>query len=162
VQRFYEILEDTLLAHRLDAFAKSERRRLVQHPRHFFFDVGVYNALVGNFEASDDRIGALFEHLLLSQIVATAQSRDVDLRVSTYRTEHGAEVDFIVEIGREVWAIEAKASRNVGPMDARGLRSFAEYFGKKHRTILAYRGDHARRMEGVDVLPWRRVVDQIR
>ena len=34
--RFFEVLEDTLIAIRRDAFAKSERRRLIQHPRYFF------------------------------------------------------------------------------------------------------------------------------
>lgn len=36
-QRYFEILEDTLLAYRLEAFAKSEKRRLIQHPRFFIF-----------------------------------------------------------------------------------------------------------------------------
>lgn len=156
VQRFFEILEDTLLAHRFDAFAKSERRRLVQHPRYFFFDVGVYNALVGNFRVSGDRAGMVFEHLIASQVIAMAQASDVEVRVSSYRTEHGAEVDFIVEVGGETWAIEAKASRQVGAGDVSGLTSFASYFGPKHRSVILYLGTHARKIGGVDVLPYRR------
>jgi predicted AAA+ superfamily ATPase len=155
IQRYYEILEDTLLAYRLDAFAKSERRRLVQHPKYFLFDVGVYNALVGSFDVSADRIGVLFEHFLLGQIMAAAQAGDTEVRVSSYRTEHGAEVDFIVEAGKDLWAIEAKASRSVGPNDTSGLRSFAELAGRRHRSLIAYLGEHRRVVGGIDVLPYR-------
>ena len=65
-QRFFEILEDTLIVKRVDAFAKSEKRRLIQHPRFFIFENGVLNALLGNFNCSVDRRGFLFETLSLS------------------------------------------------------------------------------------------------
>lgn len=161
LQRYYEILEDTLLAYRIDAFAKSERRRLIQHPRYFLFDVGVYNALVGNFQASGDRIGRLFEHFLVSQIFATAHAFDVDVRVSSYRTEHGAEVDLILEACGETWAIEAKASRSLGPSDLTGLRSFAEFFGKPHRRLIAYFGPHPRTLGDVEALPYRKLLAEL-
>jgi predicted AAA+ superfamily ATPase len=161
LQRYYEVLEDTLLAIRLDAFARSERRRLVRHPKYFIFDVGVYNALVGTFDVSGDRAGIVFEHLFLSQLVAMAHARDAEMRVSTYRTEHGAEVDFVVEIGRKTWAIEAKASTQIGPNDTRGLKSFAEYFGRPHRAVIAFLAPHARKTGDVDALPFRDVLDEI-
>ena len=82
--RWLEVLEDTLLVHRVDAFAKSATRRLVQHPKVFFFDVGVLNGLLGNFVASADRIGRLFEHLVYTQLVHSAAAFDDDVRVSTF------------------------------------------------------------------------------
>ena len=80
--RYFEILEDTLILRRCDAFRKSERRRLAQSPR-FFFDTGVLNGLLGNFTASADRIGTLFEHFLFNQIVDGAAARDREARVSS-------------------------------------------------------------------------------
>jgi predicted AAA+ superfamily ATPase len=159
--RFFEILEETLLVRRVEAFAKTERRRLLQHPRYFFFDNGVWNALLGNFAASPDRIGSQFEHLFHGQLHATAAARDVDLRISSYRTEHGAEVDFIVEAEGALWAIECKASRNVSPTDLRGLASFAEFIGrKKYRPLVAYLGEQPKTIQGVEVLPWQQVLRQ--
>ena len=113
------------------------------------------NGLLANFEASSDRIGALFEHLVFGQLVHGAAARDVDIRVSTFRTEHGAEVDLIVEIERTVWAIELKASRRVDRTDLRGLVRFADYHGRRHRPLVLYLGDERRRIESVDVLPWQ-------
>ena len=159
--RFFEILEETLLVHRAAAFAKTDRRRLLQHPRYFFFDNGVLNALLRNFAASPDRIGPLFEHFFFGQIRALAAARDADIPVSTYRTEHGAEVDFIVETPASLWAVECKASRQVGRNDLRGLRSFAETAGRKHRAIIAYLGDAPRIVDGVEVLPWQRALAEL-
>jgi predicted AAA+ superfamily ATPase len=155
VTRYFEILEDTLIVLRADSFARSPRRRLVQHPKFFFFDVGVRNGLLGNFETSADRVGALFEHLVFSQLVAGAAATDQDIQISSFRTEHGAEVDFVVEIAGRVWALEVKASRNVGPTDLRGLRAFADYHGKRHAARVLYLGDAKRKVDGVDVVPWQ-------
>ncbi len=153
--RWLEVLEDTLLVHRVDAFAKSTTRRLVQHPKMFFFDVGVLNGLLGNFVASPDRIGGLFEHLVYTQLVHSAAAFDDDVRISTFRTEHGAEVDFIVERGGDLFAIEVKASRTVAASDLRGLERFAEYYGKSHRRMVWYLGKEPKRMGTVDILPWQ-------
>ncbi len=153
--RFFEILEDTLIVSRCDAFAASERRRLIQHPRYFFFDPGVLNAINGNFGVSPDRVGVLFEHLVYSQLRHSASARDRALRISSFRTSHGAEVDFIVEIDREIWAVECKASRQVARGDLRGFTSFAEVHAKKHRAVVAYTGEVKKRMGEVDILPWQ-------
>lgn len=155
VTRWLEVLEDTLLVRRVEAFAKSETRRLVQHPRLFFFDVGVLNGLLENFEVSADRIGSLFEHLVCQQLFDSAASRGESIRVSSFRTEHGAEVDFVVELRGRVWAIETKASAQVSASDLSGLRRFGEYFGKSHEPRVWSLGAEARRVGGVSVLPWQ-------
>ena len=146
---------------RSTAFAKSATRRLVQHPKFYFFDVGVLNGLLGNFVASPDRVGMLFEHLVYTQIVHSAAAFDETIKVSTFRTEHGAEVDFILERGRELIAIEAKASRTVGPQDLRGLARFAEYAGRKHRPMVWYLGPERKRINGVDILPWQQGLEAL-
>lgn len=159
--RYFEILEETLIVRRSDPFRKSDRRRLTRSPRFFFFDTGVLNGLLGNFAPSPDRIGMLFEHFLFNQLVDGAAAKDVPLRISSYRTEHGAEVDFIVELGVQTIAIEAKASANIGSSDVRGLRSFAEYYGKKHRACLVTLGSPRKTLNGIEVLPWQEFLQSI-
>lgn len=159
--RYFEILEDTLIINRCEAFAKTDLKRLIQHPKYYFFDNGVLNALLGNFKASDDRKGILFEHLFFNQLLASAYSRDKEIQISTYRTEHGAEVDFIIQLEGEVWAVELKASSHVGREDLRGLRNFSEFYRKKHHSLLAYWGETEKNIEGVSVLPWQKALKRI-
>ncbi len=159
--RFFEILEETLILHRTTAFASSARRRLLQHPRYFFFDNGVLNGLLGNFAPSPDRIGGLFEHLFFGQMRALSAARDVEMPISSYRTEHGAEVDFIVEPSNIPWAIECKGSHQVGRSDLRGLASFAEIIKGKHRAVIAYLGSVPRIVDGIEVLPWQQLLSEL-
>ncbi len=153
--RYFEILEDCLIVYRANSFAKSLTRRLVQHPKFYFFDVGVLNGLLGNFEVSSDRIGLLFEHLIFTQLVHSASAHDQEIRVSTFRTEHGAEIDFIVEIKKTTYAIELKASRNISQGDLHGFKRFSDYFGKKHRQMILYLGDTRKKISHIDILPWQ-------
>ena len=159
--RYFEILEDCLIILRAAPFAKSLTRRLVQHPKFYFFDSGVWNGLLGNFQASSDRLGMLFEHVIFTQLYHSANAMDRQLRISSYRTEHGAEVDFIVETGKDIYAIELKASRNIGSSDLRGLKHFADYYGKAHRALIFYLGKERKSLNGVDVLPWQEGLKEI-
>lgn len=160
--RYFEILEDTLLVNRCSAFSKITRKRLVQHPKYYFFDTGVLNALLENFTVSPDRQGLLFEHLFFNQIIGSAAAQDHPCQISTYRTEHGAEVDLIVEMKGEVWAIELKASKTVGPHDLRGLRNFGEFYQRPHHSVIAYWGSVKRRIDQIDILPWQECLREMK
>ena len=159
--RFFEVLEDTLLVHRVPPFAKSERRRLIQHPRFYFFDTGVLNGVLDNFSPSQDRIGRLFENFIFNQINHSAMALDREIRISTYRTENGAEVDFILEFDGQVFAVEVKASHNVGKSDLRGMASFSELYPKPHRKVILYSGNLRRRIDDVEIFPWAEWLEEM-
>lgn len=153
--RWFEILEDTLLVHRVHSFAKSMRTRIVQHPRFFFFDNGILNALLRNFGASVDRSGFLFENLFHSQLVASAYAADVNIEISSFRTEHGAEIDFIVELAGQIWAIECKSSTHIETINSKPFKSFQTIKGKNFISAIAYRGNTEKIIDGVIVAPWQ-------
>jgi predicted AAA+ superfamily ATPase len=160
-KRYFDILVDTLITTPVEAFTKSKKRRLVQHPRYYFFDTGVLNGCLGNFTASPDRIGNLFEHLFLQLVVTSARAHDEDIRVSVYRTDAGAEVDFIIEKNSNLFAIEVKATKKIHSTDLRGLKSFAQFYGKKHEAILVYLGDQSYALDGVQVLTVAKALEQL-
>lgn len=100
-----------------------------------------------------DRIGNLFEHLILQLILSSAKAHDENIRLSTYRTEAGVEVDFILEKDNELFAIEVKATKNIGAHDLRGLKSFSEFYGKKLISMVVYLGEQELLIDRVQVLP---------
>lgn len=151
--RYFEVLEDTLLAYRLPTFPDARDADLVKHPRYFFFDPGVLNGLLGTFRASPDRIGSLFEHLVVNQLFATAAACDEQLNLHTFRTRGGLEVDFIVRFGRALWAIEAKASSHVTESDAASLVAAKTYLPGETRLVLVTPSGTPRRLaSGVSVM----------
>ena len=110
--------------------------------------------MLSNFTPSLDRVGMLFEHLVLQLLLAHAKASDEDIRVSVYRTERGAEVDFIVELRDQVFAIEVKASKKVGTHDLTGLKSFADFYGKKkHIPIVIYLGNELLTINEIEIYP---------
>jgi predicted AAA+ superfamily ATPase len=121
--RCVEILEDTLIAQRVSIFDEATNANVIQHPKLYFFDVGVLNGLLNNFTVSEDRKGLLFEHLLCSQIRNSATAKDLPCEITYFRTRHGIEVDFIVKLKGKVWAIEVKTG-DVAATDLKGLKAF--------------------------------------
>jgi uncharacterized protein len=130
--RFYEILEDTLIATRLEVFDKTTAD-IRKRPKLYFFDTGVLNGLLENFTASNDRKGILFEHLVINQVVNSAKARDLPLKLSYFRTRGGFEVDLIIEISGKTLAVEIKAGRT-DPSDALRLEQFHHY----HEAVAGY------------------------
>ena len=160
VRRFVQLLDDTLLAHRLPPFrpSRSTSRRLVQRERVLLFDVGVRNALLGLHRRplGPDQMSAIFEQWTMLQVVYLNHALRRGWKLSTYRTEAGAEVDLVVERPRDIVAIEIKAGRQVTAADTKGLLSLAGLVGRRRRLALwvAFRGDRAQRFEsGVEALP---------
>lgn len=152
-RRYFDILIDTLVVSSIEAFAKSRRRRLVQHPKFFFFDTGVLNGCLDNFAVSADRVGNLFEHLVLQLVVSSAKAHDETIRISTYRTEAGVEVDFVIERKSKVYAVEVKASKNIGNHDLRGLKGFVDFYGKRCEPLVIYLGEKKSEVDGIQIVP---------
>lgn len=123
--RFYEILEDTLIAERIGSY-QVVGADTIRHPKLYFFDVGVLNGILNNFSVSADRVGNLFEHLVYNQIRNSAFALDKKTLIQFFRTRHGIEVDFIVELGRKKYAIEVKTGQ-ITPSDCQSLLALKKY-----------------------------------
>ena len=92
----------------------------------------------------------------------TIQYEKLDYRMSYYRTEHGAEVDLILETPRGVKkAIEIKSTNNVQSVHLRGLRSFKEVESQAELACICL-APHRRQIGTITLLPWQEVLDWIR
>lgn len=130
VQEYFQILEDTLLGFWLEPFAKTARRRMSRQPKFYFFDAGVLRALKKTLkvpvERSSPEFGGLFENFFINEVRRMNSYRRLDLTLSYYRTEAGAEVDLIVERPGKSWlAMEVKATERPSTALCSGLLSFA-------------------------------------
>ena len=152
-QRFIEVLEDTLVAQRIYAFDGAENADVIKHPKLFFFDGGVLNGLLNNFEVSDDRKGALFEQLIYSQLRNSALANDEPIEIYFFRTRHGLEVDFVVKLRNQVWAIEVKSGEAAND-DFKGLKVFREYYPAVHKLVVVTPKEKKRRHGGILVCDW--------
>lgn len=125
VSGYFDILEDTLLGFRLPAFDRVMKRRLVQAPRFYYFDVGVANHLRHSSELVRGTVeyGHAFEHLLIQELRAWLSYTESPERLTYWRTYTGQEVDAVIGDARV--AIEMKSVEEVGSRHLGGLKSFA-------------------------------------
>ncbi len=154
-RRYIEILEDTLILFRIRAWSGSDRASLVAHPKLYLFDLGVRNAILRRplDRCFDDERGLLFEHFVAQELYRRTGSLWPELSIFHYRTRHGAEVDFILQIGREIWAVEVKSGSHVSRTSLAGLRSFSDRVSHVERKIVVFLGKRRQLIDDVEILP---------
>ncbi len=151
---YFEILEDTMVGHRL--FPDSElieKADLVKHPKFFFFDIGVFNALDRSFELSNRRIGALMEQLVFQQIFHSATALKKNFEIHTFRTRGGLEVDFALRLENHYFLIEAKAAEEIQDSDFAALMFIKKNYIPDSKAFIFHSGPKARKVQTIWALP---------
>jgi predicted AAA+ superfamily ATPase len=165
VKNYYQILVDTLLGFHLLPYGKSVRKRMGKHPKFYFFDTGVVTALTKklniSFENFSSDYGVKFEHFLICEIIKLNEYKRLDLTLSFYRTERGAEVDCVIETpaGNTI-AIEIKSTSTPSPAHCRGLRSLKECIPDA-RLFLACQAPMAVKIGDVLAIPWQELLEWV-
>lgn len=160
VESWFQILEDLLLAVRLPVFTRRAQRALTAHPKSFYFDAGVYRSLRprGPLDSASEIDGAALETLLLQEVRAHNDARDLGYQLSFWRTRAGHEVDLVLYGERGLLGFEVKRVERVRPEDLRGLRVFAEDYPPA-KLFLLYGGDREYEDDGVRILPMARAFE---
>lgn len=159
--RFFEILQDTLMIDRCASFTEAPKADTIRHPRFYFFDNGVRNALVGSYDLSPERKGIVFEHFLYNQIKNSLLARNQKAEIQFFRTRSGLEVDFIVKFGSLIWAIEAKAGK-VAEEDLKPLRAFRELMGRSvHCLAVGLNEPIPRKSKDILICDWRTLLQKL-
>lgn len=137
VSAYFDILEDTLIGYRIPAFTKVMKRRLVQAPRFYYFDVGVANHLLHRKELvrGTTDYGHAFEHLVVQEIYAWMHYTHSEETMSYWRTYTGMEVDVVIGDARV--AIEIKSAEEVMNRHLKGLKTFGEEHPQSRRIIVS-------------------------
>ncbi|MBQ3677356.1 MAG: ATP-binding protein [Bacteroidales bacterium] len=137
VKEYFQILEDTLVGYMIPAFTKKAKRKVVQSPRFYLFDVGVTNYLLGrtNLRRGTTDYGHAFEHIVIQELVAYLNYTDNPNKLSYWRTYTQVEVDVI--LGDAKVAIEIKSVEEVLPKHLKGLKSFADEHPDCRRIIVS-------------------------
>lgn len=134
VKEYFNILQETLFGFMLPAYTHKVKRRIIQSPKFYFFDVGVANYLLDRcpLKAGTSDYGHAFEHLVLQEIRAYLIYHHSRKQLSYWRTSTGLEVDCV--IGDAEIAIEFKSSTEVRTSQLKGLHAFVQ----EHPQAKAY------------------------
>jgi predicted AAA+ superfamily ATPase len=164
VRAHYDILEDTLIAFPLKPWVKSARKRMTGHPKYYFFDLGVLNAINNRLDADFEpgTKGRLFESLVVLELYRYLNYAQSEASIYFWRTNAGAEVDIIIEKhGRIIAACEVKSGNVIDNKDLSGLRSFKEEFPDVPLYIACLTNEPYTR-NGVRILNWISAVNEMK
>lgn len=150
--RYLDLLEASFVIRRLPPFLKNRSSRLVKSPKLLIVDSGLAAHLAGvtALDPGDDDLlrGALFETYVSQNLIALLEAHLPDAQLSYWHEQGRHEVDFVIEQGRKVFAIEVKASTRWNNGDLAGLRAFVERTPQCVAAVLAYNGTQAVKLEG--------------
>ena len=135
---YFDILEDTLIGYRIPAFRKVMKRRLVQAPKFYYFDVGVANYLLHKKDMvrGTNEYGHAFEHLIIQELYAYLHYSHSEEQLTYWRTYTGIEVDVVIGDARV--AIEIKSVEEVRNHHLKGLKAFGEEYPQSRRIIVSF------------------------
>jgi predicted AAA+ superfamily ATPase len=154
VEQYFYILEDLLLAHRVPVFTKRARRRMVSHPKFYFFDTGVYRAIrpKGPLDRPEEIDGMALETLVFQELMAVNDLYRLGYELFYWRTSNGREVDFVLYGEAGFMAIEVKRAAKIRSQELRGLKSFARDYPMAS-LYMFYGGDERMYIDDITLIP---------
>lgn len=151
VRAYFDILEDTLIGYRIPAYTQTIKRRLIQAPKFYFFDVGLPQYLLNRTTLAQGTIeyGHAFEHFIVQELVAFIRYNHKKETLSYWRTHTGVEVDAV--IGDAQVAIEIKSTNNIQSKHLKGLKSFVSDYPHA-RPIVVSLDKLTRKTDGIEIM----------
>jgi hypothetical protein len=140
VDRYLDFLEGAFLVRRLPAFHANLKKRLVKSPKVFWRDSGILHSVLN---AADYRsllaqpwVGASWEGFVIEQILGHLSALGRRHQAFHLRTGDGHELDLVLEIDGDLWALEAKLTASPSPADMRRLDRVADLVGASRRWLI--------------------------
>lgn len=110
VEYYLDLLEKTFVIFRLYPFSRNLRSSINRKVKIYFYDVGVRNALINNYNTLDLRTdyGALFENFAIAEIIKHNKNKLYKSNFYFWRTYSQKEIDLIEEKSGKITGYEFK------------------------------------------------------
>jgi predicted AAA+ superfamily ATPase len=134
VERYIHVLEQSFIVFRLSVFTRNKRRELSKLRKIYFYDIGIRNAIINNFNRLDKRddLGALWENFMVVERMKYREYHHIDANQYFWRTYDGSEVDLVEEREGRLYGYEFKWK----PREyARVLKKWKEYKGSSYQIV---------------------------
>lgn len=110
VEKYIQLLEQSFVIFRLSPYGSNKRREISKLRKIFFWDTGIRNTLIQNFNPLSLRIdaGQLFENWMIAERMKKNSYEQKLVSSYFWRTYDGNEIDYIEEINQEKKGYEFK------------------------------------------------------
>jgi len=141
VNSYVDFLAGAFLIRRLPPYRPNIRKRLIKSPKIYWRDTGLLHA---QLNVADERallgqpwVGASWEGFVVEQTIGVLNSVGRPFEAFYFRTSDQHELDLVLELGNELWAIEVKLTASPGLGDMDRLDKTADLIGATRRFLVS-------------------------
>lgn len=162
IKSWLSILQASYIVMMLPPYYENINKRLTKSSKLFFYDVGLATYLLGIENpqqlSRDPLRGALFENLVLMELVKARTNKALDHNLYFYRDSHQNEVDIVFKSGSLLIPVEVKSAQTFNPSFLNGLNYLAKLFPDRVKTgCVVYNGQLEQKVGHFEVLNFRKV-----
>jgi len=112
VMKYLDLLEKSFIIYEIGAFAKNPRKEIVKKKKYYFYDNGVINSLISNFNSLELRndAGRLWENFIFMERLKKNKYSESYVNMYFWRSKSGSEIDLVEEKDGSINAYEFKFS----------------------------------------------------
>ncbi|MDX9774187.1 MAG: ATP-binding protein [Bacteroidales bacterium] len=160
VKAWLSLLESSYIIYLLQPYHHNFSKRIIKSPKLYFYDTGIVSSLLRindpEMLSSHYLYGALFENLVISEIIKSQVHRGERPSVWYWRESNGQEIDCIVEReDNRIDALEIKAGQTFSNDYLRSLKSFpSTATDRKITKTVIYQGTESTIIKDMNLLSW--------
>ncbi|MCH9633473.1 MAG: hypothetical protein S4CHLAM7_01980 [Chlamydiae bacterium] len=164
ISAYYQILEDCLIAERIEPYTTSKtRKRLTKSPKYILFDLGLRRlAAKEPCTLPEKYLGALFEQFVGLELIRWSRLQDAKSTVHFWRDASGLEVDWLLSRDQDLLPIEVKWTKTPSRRDAKHLEVFLnEYPGATQAYVVCQVSQPQILLKGVEAISWKDLISRL-
>nr|MDA3886537.1 DUF4143 domain-containing protein [Candidatus Delongbacteria bacterium] len=128
VEKYLDLLSKVFILFKVEGFSRNLRKEISKSPRWYFYDNGIRNTLIANFNSLDLRndVGQLWENYAISERLKYQNSNRMIVNNYFWRTYDQQEIDWIEERGGVLHAYEFKWNKKKIKIPAAWAKTYLE------------------------------------
>jgi len=164
IAAYYQVLEDSLIAERIEPYTTSKtRKKLTKSPKYLLFDLGLRRLAAKEQPTLPQKyLGSLFEQFIGLELIRWSRLQDHKISVHFWRDSSGPEVDWVLCRNEELLPIEVKWTDTPSHRDAKHLELFlSEYPTASKGYVVCQVSQPQILSEGIEAISWKDLLSRL-
>ena len=126
VARYLDLLEKSFVIYSVSGFSRNLRKEIHKKNKYYFYDTGVRNAIIANFNDFSMRndSGQLWENFLVIERIKKQSYQNIYANNYFWRTWDKQEVDWVEEREGQIFGYEFKLGKNKAKIPSKWLETY--------------------------------------
>ncbi len=159
-RRWLSVLQAGFIILPLQVHYNNFNKRLIKSPKLYFLDSGLLTFLLGIKNPDELQIhaqrGAIFESFVFSELYKLYLNSGQLSKIYFWHDVKGHEIDFLIESGNKLIAIEVKSGETVTSDQFKNLKYYISVAGNKNiKPLLLYSGNDSYLRNQIYVMSWQ-------